>query len=108
MPRSGKNENFFKVREKSGTFLKSQEKSLILSVSEKSGNSVFRFIVHKFKILKCIFFRKSMLQSKQSDQFHATHDTCRLLVVVSGFRCEYFLALSAERGRRENNRWPAK
>ena len=34
--KSGKNENFFKVREKSVNFLKSQGKSLILSKSVKS------------------------------------------------------------------------
>ena len=34
--KSGKNENFFEVREKSVNFLKSQGKSLILSKSVKS------------------------------------------------------------------------
>ena len=39
---------FFKVREKSGNVLKSQKIFDIVKVSEKSGYSVFRFIVHKF------------------------------------------------------------
>ena len=43
-------QKFLKVREKSGNFLKSQGKSLILSKSVKSqGDSVFQFTVHKFK-----------------------------------------------------------
>ena len=40
---------FFKVREKSGNFFKkSGEIFDIVKVSEKSGNSFFRFIVDKF------------------------------------------------------------
>ena len=40
---------FFKVREKSGNFLKSQGRSVILSKSVKSQGIVFfRYIVHKF------------------------------------------------------------
>ena len=41
-------QKFLKVREKSGNFLKSQGKSLILSVKSQV-DSVFRFTVHKFK-----------------------------------------------------------
>ena len=107
----------FKVREKSGNFLKHQGKSLILS---KSGNSVFRFILHKFSSRFWNHFllekTKRMLQSKQSDQF----DTLRLrhlVVVVSGFCSECFLSNSfflflqkVERGWkwRENYGWLAK
>ena len=50
------------VREKSGkteNFLRSGKIFDIVKVSEKSGNSVFRFTVHKFSFtLKCFFFRK--------------------------------------------------
>ena len=42
-------QKFFKIREKSGSFLKSQGKSLILSKSVKSQRILFSgFIVHKF------------------------------------------------------------
>ena len=59
---------------------------------------------------------KSMLQSKQSDQFDTLH-LIHVVVVVSSFRCECFLRNSfflfwrkAERGWkwREIYRWPAK
>ena len=64
----------------------------IVKVSETSGNSVFRFMVRKFSLR--LHFRsekmKSMLQSKQSDQFDTLRLT-RVIVVVSGFRCECFL-----------------
>ena len=100
--------------------VKSQGKSLILCQSQWKvwENCVFRFVVF-FKISKCIFFSKktkSMLQSKQNDQF----DTPRLthvVVVVSGFRCECFLSntfslIPRKAGRgwkwRENYRRPAK
>ena len=62
------------VREKSGkteNFLRSGKIFDIVKVSEKSGNSVFWFTVHKFSFtLKYFFFRKkrkSMLQIKQSN-----------------------------------------
>ena len=45
LPQSGKNQGkrkFFKVREKSGKIFD------IVKLSEKSGNSVFWFIVHKW------------------------------------------------------------
>ena len=64
----------------------------IVKVSETSGNSVFRFMVRKFSLR--LHFRsekmKSMPQSKQSDQFDTLRLT-RVIVVVSGFRCECFL-----------------
>ena len=42
-------QKFFKIREKSGSFLQSQGKSLILSKSVKSQRILFSgFIVHKF------------------------------------------------------------
>ena len=108
---------FFKVREKSGEIFD------IVKVSERSENSFFQFIVHKFssRLWNAFSFGKdekvvSMLQSKQRDQF----DTLRVtyaIVVVSGFRCEWFLPNSfflfprkAEKGwnARERCRWPAK
>ena len=91
----GKNEKFQgqgKVRE----FFKNAVIEIfdIVKVIEKSGKSVFRSIVHKFssRLWNAFSFGKdeSMLQSKHSDQF----DTLRLtyvVVVVSGFRCEWFL-----------------
>ena len=112
---------FFKVRKSHGIFKKSGKIFDIVQVSEKSGNSVFQFIVHKFSSgVKEMHFlsekMKRMLQSKQSDQF----DTLRLTlvaVVVIGFRCECFRPNSfflfprkAERSWewREKYRWPAK
>ena len=83
---------FFKVREKSGNFLRSQGKSLILSKSVKSQGILFSGLLfisflQGFEMHFLSEKMKSMLQSKQSDQF----DTLRLtyvVVVVSGFRCE--------------------
>ena len=96
---------FFKVRE----FLNSQAKSLILSKSVKSQGILFSglyFIsfLEDFELYFLLEKTKSMLHSKQSNQF----DTLRLtlvVVVVSGFHCGFFLPNSfffflrkAERG----------
>ena len=93
----------------------------IVKVSEKSGNSVFWFIVHKFssRFWNAFSFGKgekyAAKQAKRSIR-HSTPDTC-VLLEVSGFRCECFLPNSfflfpqkAQRGWkwRENYRWPAK
>ena len=103
--KSGKNENF----SKSGNFLNSQGKSLILSKSVKSQGILFSglyFIsfLEDFELYFLLEKTKSMLQSKQSNQF----DTLRLthvVVLVSGFHCGFFLPNSfffflrkAERG----------
>ena len=76
----------------------------IVKVSEKSGNSVFRSIVHKCSSRFISEQMKSMLQSKQSNQFDTLCLT-HVVVVVIGFRCECFLPNSfflfprkAERG----------
>ena len=46
--KSGKNENFFEVRESQWILKKSGKIFDIVKVSEKWGNSVIQFIVHKF------------------------------------------------------------
>ena len=106
-----------KVRE----FFKTSGKIFdIVKVSEKSGNSVFRSILHKFSSRFWNHFllekMKRMLQSKQSDQFDTLH-LRHVVVVVSSFCCGCFLPNSfflflqkVERGWkwRENYGWPAK
>ena len=68
----------FKVREKSGNFSKHQGKSLILSKSVKSQGILFSglyFItfLQDFEMHFLLEKMKSMLQSKQSDQFDTYH-----------------------------------
>ena len=86
---------FFKVREKSGNFLRSQGKSLILSKSVKSQGILFSGLLfisflQGFEMHFLSEKMKSMLQSKQSDQCN-TLRLIHVVVVVSGFRCEWFL-----------------
>ena len=96
---------FFKVREKSGKIFD------IVKVSEKSGNSVFLFIVFiDFEMHFLSENTKSMPQSKQSDQ-HSTSNTCSSC--GQWFSCQCFFPNSfflAERGWkwRENYGWPAE
>ena len=74
---------------------KSQGKRKFFKVREKSGNSVFWFIVHKFssRFWNAFSFGKdekyAAKQAKQSI-WHSTSDTC-VVVVVSGFCCKCFL-----------------
>ena len=78
LPWSGKSQGkrkFFKVREKSGKIFD------IIKVSEKSGNSVFWFIVHKFSSRFCNAFsfgKDEKYAAKQAKQsiWHSTSDTC--------------------------------
>ena len=98
-----------KIFQSQGIFLNSQGKSLILSKSVKSQGILFSglyFIsfLEDFELYFLLEKTKSLLQSKQSNQF----DTLRLthvVVVVSGFHCGFFLPNSfffflrkAERG----------
>ena len=89
---------FFKVREGSAKIFD------FVKVSEKSGNFVFRFIVHKFssRFWSVFSFRnaKSILQSKQSNQFDTLCLT-HVVAVVSGFHCECFLPNSFLLNRKE-------
>ena len=87
-------QKFFKVREKSGKILD------IVKVSEKSGNSVFQFIVHKFSstLWNAFSFRKKEKYAvKQAQQsiwhftVYAWHIHLYVVVVVSGFHSECFL-----------------
>ena len=89
--KSGKNKNF----SRSG---KSQGKSLILSKSVKSsGNSVFRFIVHKFSstLWNTFSFRKDekyAVKQAQQSIWHSMPDIhLYVVVVVSSFRSDCFL-----------------
>ena len=75
----------FKFREMSGNFLKSQGKSLMMSKSAKSQRilfSSFLFIsfLQDFEMRFLSEKMKSMLQSKQSDQF----DILRLRLRANG------------------------
>ena len=86
------------VREKSGktdNFLRSGKIFDIVKVSEKSGNSVFRFTVHKFSFtLKYFFFRKKRkvcCKASKAIKFIDTLCLTHVVVVVSGFCCECFL-----------------
>ena len=112
LPWSGKTQGKTKIYQGQGKvreFSKKSEKIFdIVRVSEKSGNSVFPFIVHKFSSIFEMHFllenTKSILQSKQSDQFDTLCLT-HVVVLVSGFCCECFLPNSfflflrkAERG----------
>ena len=102
MEESGKSENFSRSEKSRGIFKKSGKIFDIAKVRE------FCFPVYSYLQDFEIHFlsekTKSMLQSKQSDQF----DTLRLIhvvVVVSGFRCErflpnYFFLFSLSRGKR--------
>ena len=87
---------FFKVREKSGNFLKSQEKSYIVKVSEKSGNSVFLFIVHDFcsRLWDAFSFEKDKKYATKQAKWSIWHSMPDIVVVVSGFHCECFLSNS--------------
>ena len=67
-------QKYFKVREKSGNFLKSQGKSLILA---KSVKSLISFL-HDFSIHFLVKKTKCILQSKETHQL----DTQRLTYVV--------------------------
>ena len=116
---SGKSQG--KVREKSGNFLRSQGKSLILSKSVKSQGILFSGLLfisflQDFEMHFLSEKMKSTLQSKQSDQFQTLRLTY-VVVVVSGFRCEWFLPNTfflfprkAEKvwNWREKCRWAAK
>ena len=88
--KSGKNK-FFKVREKSGKILD------IIKVSERSGNYVFWFIVHKFSssLWNAFSFRKD--EKYAVGQAKAINSTLYawpiVVVVVSGFSCECFLSI---------------
>ena len=53
-------QKFFKVREKSGKFAKGRKISVLVKVSEKSGNFVFRFC----DVYEDIFIRKMKPLSK--------------------------------------------
>ena len=84
---------------------KGPQKSLILSKSVKSqGILFFAFIVHKFssRFWSVFSFRnaKSILQSKQSNQFDTLCLT-HVVAVVSGFHCECFLPNSFLLNRKE-------
>ena len=74
--KSGKNKKFFQDQGKVREFFKKSGKIFdIFKVIEKSGNSVFRFIVYKssFKTLKCIFFwKRSKVHSKGSKAINLT------------------------------------
>ena len=90
---------FFKVREKSGNLFD------IVKVSEKSGNSVFLFIVHKFSSFLQDFEMHflsenttSMPQSKQSDQ-HSTSNTCSSCGQWFSCQC-FFSKFLLPRGKR--------
>ena len=84
-------QKIFKVREKSGKILD------IVKVSEKSGNSVFRFIVHKFSstLWNAFSFSKDekyAVKQAQQSIWHSTPDIhLYVVVVVSGFRSDCFL-----------------
>ena len=75
---SGKSQGkrtFYKVRKKSGEIFG------IFKVSEKSGNSVFRFIVHKFssRFWNAISFRKDekyAAKQPKGSLWHSMPDTC--------------------------------
>ena len=93
---------FFMVREKSGNLFD------IVKVSEKSGNSVFLFIVHKFSSFLQDFEMhflsentKSMPQSKQSDQ-HSTSNTCSSCGQWFSCQCLFFQIPSSSRKEVEN------
>ena len=73
----------FKVREKSGNFFKKKAGKIfdIVKVSEKSGNSVFWFIIHKFssRLWHAFSFGKNeTYAAKQAKRsiWHSTPDTC--------------------------------
>ena len=84
---SGENENF----SRSGKSQKSGKIFDIVKVIEKSGNSIFRFIVHKFssRLKKCIFFRERWKVCCKA--ISLTLRLTYVVVVVIDFRCECFL-----------------
>ena len=92
---------FFRVRKKSGEIFD------IFKVSEKSGNSIFRFIVHKVSSRFWNAFPGWNVCCIASKAISLTLYICltHAVVVVSGFWCECFLPNSfflfpqkAERG----------
>ena len=86
-------QKFFRVREKSGKILD------IVKVSEKSGNSVFQFIVHKFSstLWNAFSFRKDekyAVKQAQQSIWHFTPDIhLYVVVVVSGFILNAFFQI---------------
>ena len=105
---------FFNVREKSGKIFD------IVKVSEKSGNSVFRFIVHKFTSRLCNTFsfgkyEKNAAKQAKRSIWHSTPDTCSScgqwfllwMLVANSF---FFFPRKAERGWKwkEKYWWSAK
>ena len=85
MPRSGKNENFAR----SGNFLKSKEKPLILAKSVKSRGIPFSgylqliSFLYDFSIDFLFKKTKCILQSKETDQFDSQRLTHVAVLIIA-------------------------